>query len=289
MATLPFVDTHLHFWDFSRPELRYAWLEGTDPHPVIGNAETIKMPLYGADEFIAESRFHNVSKAIHVQAAIGTEDPVDETAWLQAFSDRVGVPHAIVAHTSLAGDDAQAVLERHLEFPNMRGVRDYAEGDFLVDESWRRGYALLGEHDLVCCLHVTWEDMGKARDLAAAYPDVTLCIDHAGFPTARDDEYLANWREGMRTVAEAENTVVKISGLGMFDRRWTVDSLRPWVLGSIEAFGAERSFFGSNWPVDRMYSSYGDVVDAYAELIADFTPAEQRALFSENAERVFRI
>jgi predicted TIM-barrel fold metal-dependent hydrolase len=75
----------------------------------------------------------------------------------------------------------------------------------------------------------------------------------------------------------------------MFDRRWTVDSLRPWVLGSIEAFGTERSFFGSNWPVDRMYSSYGDVVDAYAELIADFTPAEQRALFSENAERIFRI
>jgi predicted TIM-barrel fold metal-dependent hydrolase len=289
MATLPFVDTHLHFWDFSRPELRYAWLAGADPHPVIGNAETIKMPLYGADEFIAESRFHNVSKAIHVQAAIGTEDPVDETAWLQAFADRVGVPHGIVAHTSLASDDAQAVLERHLEFPNMRGVRDYAEGDFLVDESWRRGYALLGEHDLVCCLHVTWEDMEKARDLAAAFPDVTLCIDHAGFPTARDDEYLANWRTSMQTVAEAENTVVKISGLGMFDRRWTVDSLRPWVLGSIEAFGTERSFFGSNWPVDRMYSSYGDVVDAYAELIADFTQAEQQALFSENAERIFRI
>jgi predicted TIM-barrel fold metal-dependent hydrolase len=61
------------------------------------------------------------------------------------------------------------------------------------------------------------------------------------------------------------------------------------VLGCIEAFGPERSFFGTNWPVDRLYSSYGDVLDAYEEIIADFSPAEQEALFSKNAERIFRI
>jgi predicted TIM-barrel fold metal-dependent hydrolase len=289
MADLPFVDTHLHFWDFSRPELRYEWLEGSEPHPVVGDLEGIKMPRYGADEFIAETRFQNVAKAIHVQAAIGAEDPVAETRWLQAFADRTGVPHGIVAHADLAAGDAAAVLDRHLEHPNMRGVRDYAKEGFMTDPDWRRGFALLGEYDLVCCLHITWEQMEQARDLAAAYPEVTVCIDHTGFPTARDDEYLARWEAGMRTVAEAENTVVKISGLGMFDRRWTVESLRPWVRGSIEAFGTQRSFFATNWPVDRLYSSYGDVVDAYAELIADFSPAEQLAMFSENAERVFRI
>jgi predicted TIM-barrel fold metal-dependent hydrolase len=82
---------------------------------------------------------------------------------------------------------------------------------------------------------------------------------------------------------------VKISGLGMGDHRWTVDSLRPWVLECIDAFGVERSFFGTNWPLDRLYSSYGDVVDAYAEIIRDFTADEQRALFAGNANRIFRI
>jgi predicted TIM-barrel fold metal-dependent hydrolase len=131
--------------------------------------------------------------------------------------------------------------------------------------------------------------MAKARDLADTYADVVLCIDHAGFPRARDDEYFANWRTGMETLAGASNVVCKISGLGMCDNRWTEATIRPWVLACIEAFGLDRSFFGTNWPVDRLYSSYGDVVDAYAEIVADFTPAEQEALFSANAERIFRI
>ncbi|MBV8565468.1 MAG: amidohydrolase family protein, partial [Methylobacteriaceae bacterium] len=81
----------------------------------------------------------------------------------------------------------------------------------------------------------------------------------------------------------------KISGLGMYDRTWTVDSLKPWVLGSIEAFGTSRVVFGTNWPVDRMFSSYPDLVNAYAKIIEGFTPEEQRAMLAGNAERLFRI
>jgi predicted TIM-barrel fold metal-dependent hydrolase len=79
--------------------------------------------------------------------------------------------------------------------------------------------------------------------------------------------------------------VIKISGLGQFDHRWTEQSLRPWVLACIETFGTERSSLGTNWPVDRLYSSYGDVVDAYA----GFTEAEERALFFGNTDRIFRL
>ena len=82
---------------------------------------------------------------------------------------------------------------------------------------------------------------------------------------------------------------MKISGLGMVDHAWTVESLGPWVRGCIDAFGADRCFFGTNWPVDRLYSSYGDVLDAYAELIADLPEADQGGLFSENANRLFRL
>ena len=53
--------------------------------------------------------------------------------------------------------------------------------------------------------------------------------------------------------------------------------------------GVERSFFGTNWPVDRMYSSYAAVIEAYREIIADFSRDEQVALLSKNAERVYRI
>jgi predicted TIM-barrel fold metal-dependent hydrolase len=75
----------------------------------------------------------------------------------------------------------------------------------------------------------------------------------------------------------------------MCDPLWTVGSIRPYVLGSIEAFGIDRVVFGTNWPVDRMFSSYPDVIDAYAEIISGFTRNEQIRMFSSNAERIFRI
>jgi len=289
VATLPFVDTHVHYWDLKDPKLRYAWLDRDWSHPVLGDIDGLKVLRYTAEHYIAETRFQNVGKCVHVQAAIGIEDPVEETKWLQEQADRTGFPNGIVAHCDLAGPEAARTLERHMEYPNMRGIRDFGQGDYLVDPTWQQGYALLARHDLVFCLDVLPENLGKARALAERYPDVVLCIDHAGFPRQRDDDYFRMWREGMEDAAKAPNVVIKISGLGMCDNRWTVDSLRPWVVGCIEAFGPERSFFGTNWPVDRLYSSYGDVLDAYEAIIAGFSPAERKAMFSENAERVFRI
>ena len=289
MARLPFVDTHIHFWDLKDPSLAYVWLEPDWVHPVLGNIDGLKVLRYMAPEFVAETRFQNVAKAVHVQAAIGIADPVEETRWLQEQADATGFPHGIVAHCDLAAADAGAVLERHLQYANLRGVRDFGTGDYLTDPTWQAGYGLLARHQLVFCLDVLPENLGKARALAEKHPEVVLCIDHAGFPRERTPDYFEMWKRGMNEAAGAPNVVCKVSGLGMCDNAWTVDSIRPWVLSCIEGFGTDRAFFGTNWPVDRLYSSYGDVLDAYQSIVADFSETEQVALFSGNAERVFRV
>ena len=141
----------------------------------------------------------------------------------------------------------------------------------------------------MCCDDPLLEHVPAAAELARRHPEVTLCVDHALMPQRRDREYFEQWRAALRTLADVPSIVIKISGLGMCDHGWTVDSIRPWVLACIEAFGVERAFFGSNWPVDRLYSSYGDVVDAYAEIVSEFSEQEQLALFSENANRIFKL
>lgn len=289
IAALPFVDAHIHYWDLQDPKLKYVWLEPEWVHPILGNIDGLKVLRYSADEYVAETRFQNVTKVVHVQAAIGITDPVEETKWLQEQADRTGFPHGIVGYCDLAAGDAAETLDRHLGSANFRGIRDFGAIAGLEIPAWRRGYGLLAERNLVFCMDVEWENMADARELATEYPDVILCVDHAGFPKERSDAYFENWLRGMRTIASAPNVVCKISGLAMCDNRWTVGSLRPWVEACIETFGVERCFFGTNWPVDRLYSSYGDVVDAYAEMISNFSASEQRALFSENAERIFRI
>jgi predicted TIM-barrel fold metal-dependent hydrolase len=289
MADIAFVDTHVHFSDLQHPKLHYSWLQPGWKHPLLGDIEGIQAQRYWADDFIAETRFANVSKSVHVQAALGIKDPVEETKWLQAFADRLGHPHGIVAECHLAQPDAAEVIERHMRYPNVRGVRDFGSGDYPRDPRWRAGYQHLRKYDLVACLDSSPETHASIKDLAAAFPDIVISLDHAGFPRRRDAEYFRHWKRELTNLAEAPNVVIKISGLGMCDNRWTVESLRPWVLTCIEIFGVPRSFFGTNWPVDRLYSSYPDVVNAYAAIIRDFAPHERVALFSGNAERIFRL
>lgn len=286
---IEFVDAHVHFFNMKNTTLRWTWLEPDAIHPLIGNIDAIKSQKYQVEDFEAETRFCSVVGAVHVQAAIGASDPVVETAWIQDQHDAGDLPLAIVGDARMQSPDVEATLERHAEFSMMRGVRDFAEGDYLVDPAFHRGYQLLEKYNLSYDLDCFWQDMEKARNLAQSFPAVRLILGHAGFPQERDDDYFADWRRGMNTLAEADNTLCKISGLGMRDQRWTIDSIRPWVLETIEAFGVDRCMFGSNWPVDRLFSSYPDVVDAYHQVVAEFSADEKRRLFSENARTFYRL
>lgn len=289
MAELAFVDTHFHLHDMKHPTLRYGWLEPDAVHGFLPDTDPLEAQRYRIKDYIAEIRFANVPKAIHVQAAVNTPDPVDETEWLQAFADETGYPQGIVAECHLARPDAAAVLDRHLKFANVRGIRNFGEGNYLVDPAWRRGFAELAPRNLVYCLDTRIERAGDVLDLARTFPETIICVDHCAIPMARDADSFKRWRAAIETMAKASNVAMKVSGLGMNDPSWTVDSIRPYVLGSIEAFGVDRIVFGTNWPVDRMFSSYPDVINAYAAIISGYPHDEQVKMFSANAERIFRI
>lgn len=290
MAQSPFTDTHVHFHDFSEPTLRWDWLlPDSGPDPELGDYSAIKAQRYISDDFVSESRFHNVDRVVHVQAAIGTSDPVEETRWLQAHADRVGIPHGIVGYADLAHPEVEQTLERHAAFPNLRGIRDLRYDGYLSDERWLHGLRLVERLGLVYCDDPLLEHMPLLAGVAAQFPGLTICVDHAGFPRRRDQTYFREWRSGLEQLARRENTVVKISGLGMVDHAWTVESLRPWVTACLELWGPRRALFGTNWPVDRLFSSYGDIVDAYAELVSGFDQSERDDLLAGNANRVFRL
>lgn len=287
-ASFEFIDAHVHFYDLAHPTLTYSWLRPEFVHPVIGDIDGIKTLRYSYNNFVAETRFSGVIGAVHVQAALDSADPADESEFVNEQLDGA-MPLMLVGDARMQSPDVETTLARHAGHANFRGIRDFARGDYLVDPDFHRGYALLEKYGMSYDLDATWENLGKARDVALEYPGIALILGHAGFPQQRTDEYLVSWRAGMAKMAEAPNTACKISGLGMADQRWTVDSLRPWVLGCIDAFGVERCMFATNWPVDRLFSSYPDLINAYREIVADFTAEEQRKLFVDNARRWYRF
>jgi predicted TIM-barrel fold metal-dependent hydrolase len=283
-----FIDCHHHLWDLD--EGTYLWLEEEDPEEteVVGDYSAIRRS-YRINDLLADFDGSNVTKSVHVQAEYGGPDQVWETAWLQGIADKHGFPHGIIAKTDLSSDSARAELERHGEHANMRGVRNFAQGEDLLTPEFGRGLQALLDLGMVYDLNSTWEGMDGARRAAAAFPELQFILGHAGMPLDRSKEYFDHWQAAMRNLAEAPNVAVKISGLGMADHNWSVESIRPWVLATVEAFGVERCMFASNWPVDRLYSDYSTVVEAYREITIEWSETDTDAIFWKNAERFYRI
>ena len=291
--SIPFIETHHHLWELDR--FHYDWL--TDPGwpghtALLGDYKMIRSTIGSPWRFFKEFYGQNVIKSVHVEAAYAGPDPVEETAWLHEVAREFGKPNALVVFCDIEQDDGEAQLDRHLAASDLvRGVRIRAHPDDPNTAAFKRGYAALGARGLSYELNASPGKLLSGRDVAAANPDVQVILGHAGFPVQRDDDYFRQWRSEMTELGKVENVACKISGFGMADNRWTIDSIRPWVLHCIEAFGPERAMFGTNWPVDILYATYLEQVDAYRTIIAEagFSRDEQEGMLYRNAERFYRI
>lgn len=257
---------------------------------------------YLPSDLLREAGGVQVLKVVHVEANHDPADPVEETRWLESIADAgEGLPNAIVAAADLSAHNAPEILAAHAAFKRTRGIRqilnvhanplyNYVDRHYLRDGTWRKHFALLERHGLSFDLQLYPAQMEEAAALAREHPGVPLIVNHAGMFVDRSSvEGWRAWRDGLRALAACANVSVKISGLAMFDHQWTVESLRPYVLEAIDAFGATRAMFASNFPVDRLFGSYADLWQAYAQIVSGASEIERHALFRGNAERIYRI
>jgi predicted TIM-barrel fold metal-dependent hydrolase len=293
------IDPHIHLWDLENRS--YPWLVDPIDH-FAGDYAAIRKS-YLITDFLEDARRQDLVKAVHVQAELDhNDDPVEETAWLQSLADDPalpGFPHAIVAYADLAAPDVEETLARHRFHPNVRGIRQMLNhgpephlcfaprGDLMHDNRWRAGLALLSWFGLSFDLQVWPWQMEEAAALARAFPDIPFILNNTGMPYGRGADDFARWRAGMRRLAQAGNVAVKISGFGMFDRTWTIDGIRPYVLDTIDTFGPDRCMFASNFPMEKLSRDYDGVWHAYLALTAAFSDDERRRLFHDNAARTY--
>jgi predicted TIM-barrel fold metal-dependent hydrolase len=270
------------------------------PASVAGDVAPIAS-TYILGDYLQDASDQNLIKSVHVDAGMDPLQPVTETRWLQSIADKHGFPHGIVARAELNRKDTQETLEQHCQFPNVRGIRHIVNwhadpaktfvqrDDLLRDSDWLSGFGLLGRYNLSFDLQLYPTQFADAVTLARRYPDTAIILNHAGMPVDRDPEAYAYWRDGMRRLAAEGNIWVKISGLGMVDWHWTEDSIRPFVLDTINYFGVDRCMFASNFPVDKLYSSFGTLYGAFRRIVRSFEEHEQRKLFAETAAKVYRL
>lgn len=287
------VDSHVHLWNLAHPTLRWNWVDTEDDHPILGDIDPIKMRAFEMKHLNAESRFAGIEAFVHVQAAIGSPDPVEETRWLTDMAREWPRLQGIVGHVDLGEPDADEVLDRHGESPLFRGVRDFAVEPYLAagvtDATFEASLASLARRGMVLDVDCEYPNMPAARALAERHPDLVVVLEHIGFPRRRDSDYAAAWRKGISELAGAPNVVCKISGVAMTDPLFTPESLLPWVRHCLEEFGPSRCMVGSNWPLDRLCSSYDVIMDFYRMSVSEMTNDEQRQVLSGTARRAYGL
>ena len=290
----------------------------------VGDPNFVLKPYNPAD-YRRDASELPVTAVVHVEAAWtgnANLDAVDETRWVAALPFGRGDAPAlagIVVHADPRWSDVAAVLDAHIAAsPLVRGVRhsasnhpDAAVRNFdesphaLSETAFLRGFAAIADRNLTFESWVYSHQLGDVVTLAREYPDTTFVLDHYGTPvglfgprgkhTARSDreraDLLAGWRDDIAAVAALPNVVAKHSGLGMpvlgGQPGQFADLAAPLITHLEQSFGADRTMWASNFPMDKPLHS----ITASAQILLDVlgSGAVPQKLFHDNAARVYRI
>ena len=294
---------------------------------------------YLLDDLLQDLRSgHDIVATVAVECQYGYRkegpeelQPVGETEFLESVANRVAadstiktrVAAAIVGHANLAlSDTVTAVLEAHLAASptRFRGIRHSTTWDestalrseaprgLLAARGFRRGFKWLQKLGLSFDAWIYHPQLGELADLAAAFSDVPIILNHIGAPlgvgpyAGKHDEVFQSWSNGIAAVAACPNVVVKLGGVGSlrsgFD--WheravkpssteLAQVLKPYFEHCIDRFGVERCMLESNFPVEKLSNNYVNLWNAFKRITRTYSAAERAALFHDTAARVYKI
>jgi predicted TIM-barrel fold metal-dependent hydrolase len=292
------LDAHHHLWDLGAKH-RYPWLIQRGIVRFFGDPAPIQRD-YLVGDFREDVGALPLVGSVHIQVGVAPGDELAETRWLQKQHRDHGLPSAIVAFCDLAAPDLARRLEAHQQALNLRGIRQIVgrsaeedqttgSGALLENPAFLDGLRTVAQHDLSFDLQLIPRQMAQAAALLSQVPELKVALCHAGSLSDFSEDGRALWRRGIRRLAELPNLICKLSGFGMFDQRWTADSIREQFDTALDTFGPQRMAFGSNFPVDKLALPYDAVWQRYFALAHQLPPAEQSSLFHDTAARFYRI
>lgn len=298
LETQKIIDTHHHLWDPTNG--KYDWL--------IAEGHEVFNKIYLHKQFEQDIANLNLIKSVHVQAEINLSDTIYETQWLQEYYNNQSLndrklPNAIIGFADFLDIKVEQTLQEHLNYPNFRGIRQilnfdkknknisHATFDYLKHDLWIKNFGLLKKFDLLFDLSILINQTEDAENLIKKYDSTLFIINHTLCPHDISNQNINLWLDKIKILSKYENVAIKLSGFGEFNSNWTIESIKPLILYSIENFGIDRCMFGTNFPVDKFLSnaSYEDYWKAYLNIIQDFSEDEINNLFYKNAEKFYKI
>lgn len=243
------LDAHQHFWEYNVAE--YGWI-GEE-------MKTIRQSFLpeNLEPLLVQS---GLDGCIAVQA----RQSLTETEWLLQLADRHECIKGVVGWVDLCSDEVRNQLELFASKPYLKGVRhviqDEPDLDYVLREDFQRGISLLKEYDLAYDLLVSKEQLPYAVELVKTFPEQRFVLDHLAKPDIKSG-IISPWKEALESLAAQPNACCKLSGMVTEAdwANWTPKDFTAYLNIAIEAFGAERLMFGSDWPVSNVSATYSEV------------------------------
>jgi predicted TIM-barrel fold metal-dependent hydrolase len=290
------VDAHHHIWLRDRT----PWLQGPTVPRIFGDYTAIKRD-YGIEEFAADSAPHGVTQSVYVQVNVAPGDEVWEAEWAAREGLRHELVQAVTAFCDLSHPNASAVLDRLAANPRVRGIRQQMhwheqplyrfqqDPARFLQADWQDGLRAMGQRGLHFELQVFPEQAEAALALIDGHPQTQFVLLHAGMPWDMSPEGRSRWLAALRAFALRDNVVTKLSAFGTFSRACEFDAWTAVIRPAVDIFGPARCIWGSNFPIEKLWTSYSALIGAVRAALAVYTPAEQADILGNNARRFYRL
>ncbi|TDL68710.1 amidohydrolase [Paenibacillus amylolyticus] len=273
------LDAHQHFWEYNVAE--YGWI-GEE-------MKTIRQSFLpeNLEPLLVQS---GLDGCIAVQA----RQSLTETEWLLQLADRHECIKGVVGWVDLCSDEVRNQLELFASNPYLKGVRhviqDEPDLDYVLREDFQRGISLLKEYDLAYDLLVSKEQLPYAVELVKTFPEQRFVLDHLAKPDIKSG-IISPWKEALESLAAQPNAYCKLSGMVTEAdwANWTPKDFTAYLNIAIEAFGAERLMFGSDWPVSNLSASYNDVYGLITAHIHSLSVSDQQMILGGTCAAFYQI
>ena len=288
-----YVDAHHHIW----PAEGLPWLDGPMIPRIFGPYEPLQGKAYTIEEYKADAEAKGFEQSVYVQANWRLEDSLKEVQWVQSQHERTGWPHAIVGSADLFALDALDTIHAQQEAsPLLRGTRlqlhwhEHEAFRFAgapdrgQDPVFNENLAKLPAFGLVFELQVFPNQLASALELVEAHPNLTFVLIHAGMPIAGEP-----WRDALMELGRRPNVCVKLSGQGTFVHKVDPGLISDVAKVALDSFGSGRTMFGSNFPIESLWTDFSSLMDAWLGVLALY-PGEVRAdVLGRTARRIYRL
>jgi L-fuconolactonase len=273
------IDSHQHFWRYDAR--RDAWI--TDEMSVLKRD-------FLPQDLLPEFAANGIGAGVAVQA----DQSERETLFLLDCAAKHPQIAGVVGWVDLRAHNVPERLAFFSQFKKLRGFRHIVQAEpddrFLLREDFCRGVGCLHKYGFTYDILIYPTQLGAACEFVERFPEQPFVIDHLAKPPIRSGA-IEPWRRQIRAMAVYPNVYCKLSGI-VTEADWpkgSAENCRPYLDAVLEAFGADRLMFGSDWPVCLLRGTYTQVKGLIGGYARSLSPADSEKIFGLNAARFYGL